>query len=234
MAYSALQLITKAYYLSQVVARELQIVDGQQAADGLDLLNALLDFKGSDLRLIPYFKRDEFPTISGVEEYYRPGLLQVDSMTFNIGVVRYPMREMARRDYFAGGRVDNITNLPWSYRQERELGGTRLYLYFLPGDVYTVKISGKFALENVTLMQDMALTYDTYYIEYLRYELANYICAEYGATFPDQSAMKLEEMRKKLMDVNPPDLRVRGRSYFNSEPAIDWQFINLGVGFLPY
>jgi hypothetical protein len=234
MAYSALKLITNSYYLSQVVARELEIVIGQQTADGLDLLNALLNFKSTDLRLIPYFKRDSFPTINGVEEYYRPGLLQVDSMTFNIGTVRYPMREMARRDYFAGGRVDNITNLPWSYRQERELGGTRLYLYFLPGGEYTVKLSGKFSLQNVELMDDLSEFYDSYYIEYLRYELANYICAEYGATFPDQSAMKLQEMRKKLMDVNPPDLRVRGRSYFNSSPAIDWQFINLGVGYLPY
>jgi len=233
MAYSALKLITNAYYLSQVVSRELQTLSGTQASDGLELLNALLDFKSTDLRLIPYFKRDSFPTINGVEEYYRPGLLQVDSMTFNIGTVRYPMREMARRDYFATGRVDNITNLPWSYRQERELGGTRLYMYFLPGDVYTVKISGKFALENVTLMQDMSLTYDAYYIEYLRFALANYICGEYGATFPDQSAMKLQELQKKLMDVNPPDLRVRGKSYFNSSPSLDWQQVNLGLGWTP-
>ena len=233
MAYTALQLITKAYYLSQIVSRELQTVSGVQIADGLELLNALLDFKGTDLRLIPYFRRDTFPTINGVEEYYRPGLLQVDAITFNIGVVRYPMRELSRRDYFATGRVDNITNLPWSYRQERELGGTRLYLYFLPGAVYDVKLSGKFALSQVTLMQDLSLTLDTYYIEYLRYELASYICSDYGATFPEHSQKKLDEIRKKLLDVSPRDLRVRGISYFNARPGIDWQFINLSNGYLP-
>lgn len=233
MAYTALQLITKAYYLSQVVSRQLQTVSGEQVADGLELLNALLDVKGSDLRLIPYFTRDEFPTVAGQEEYFIDNLLQVDAMTFNIGTVRYPMREMSRRQYFATGRVDDIQTLPWSYRQERELGGTRIYLYFEPGGVYTVKYSGKFGLTDVTLTQDMSLTYDLYYIEYLRFALAQYICLDYGATFPEAAQMKFAEIRKKLMDINPVDLMIQKKTYFNSTPTIDWQFINIGVGYLP-
>lgn len=233
MAYTALTLITKAYYLSQVVSRELQTVSGSQIADGLELLNALLDVKGSDLRLIPYFKRDAFVTIANVEEYYRPNLLQIDAMTFNIGTVRYPMRELTRREYFASGRVDDIANLPWSFRQERELGGTRIYLYFLPGGEYTVKLSGKFGLTNVSLTEDLSLTYDLYYLEYLRYALAEYICSDYGCTFPDQSAQKFSEIRKKLMDINPADLKLNKRSYFTTNRGIDWQFVNCGVGYLP-
>ena len=234
MAYTALQLITKAYYLSQVVSRELQTVSGDQITDGFDLLNALLDVKGSDLRLIPYFKRDTFPTIAGVEEYFRPNLLQIDALTFNISTVRYPMKEQARRDYFATGRVDNVQTLPWSFRQERELGGTRIFLYPLPSGVFNMKLSGKFGLSEVTLFQDLSLTYDLYYIEYLRYALAEYICADYGATFPDQSAMKYKEIRKKLMDISPLDLRIMKRSYFNQQEGIDWQIVNLSVGYVPY
>lgn len=234
MAYTALQLITKAYYLSQVVSRELQTVSGVQVSDGLDLLNALLDFKGTDLRLIPYFRRDTFPTIASTEEYYRANLLQIDAMTFNIGTVRYSMQESSRRDYFDSPRVDNITTLPWSFRQERELGGTRIYLYPLPQSVYDIKLSGKFGLTQVTLNEDISLVYDLYYIEYLRYELAAYICSEYGATFPDMSQAKLNEMKQKLMDVNPVDLRIMKRSYFNNQSCIDWQVVNLSVGYLPY
>ena len=60
MVYSALQLITRSYYLSQVVSRQLQTVSGDEITDGLYLLNALLDYKSTDVRLIPYFTRFEF------------------------------------------------------------------------------------------------------------------------------------------------------------------------------
>ena len=234
MAYTSLQLITKAYYLSQVVSRELQTVSGVQISDGLELLNALLDVKGSDLRLIPYYQRDSFPTIAGVEEYFRPNLLSVDTMTFNLGDVRFPMEEKTRYEYFGTPRIDNVTSLPFSYRCERELGGTRIYLYFPANAVYTVKLSGKFGLTEVTLTQDMSLTYDLYYIEYLRYALAEYICLDYGQTFPALTKMKLEEMRKKLLDTSPKDLSMHKRSYFRDQRGgLDWQTINLSEGYWP-
>ena len=233
MAYLALELINRAYYLSQVVSRDLEVVSGSQVTDGLYLLNALLDFKRTDLRLIPYFKRDSFPTIGGVEEYYRPGLLYVDSLTFNIGPVRYSMEEKTRDEYFASARVDSIESLPVTYRVERELGGVRIYMYPLPADVYDMKMSGKFGFDEVTLQTDMSLAYDSYYIEYLRYSLAEYICDEYGATFPDRSQMKLNEMQKKLMDVSPPDLSLKKMSYFNGNFGMDWQSVNLFKGYWP-
>lgn len=232
MAETALQLITRAYYLSQVVSRQLQVVSGEQVGDGLEMLNALLDIKGSDLRLIPYYVEGQTETVQGQEKYFLEDVLTIDSCTFNLGVVRYPMREMTRRDYFATGRIDNIQSLPWSYRQERCFGGTNLYLYFLPQGVYTLKYWAKYGLTDVTLTQDLSLTYDGYYLEYLRFALAEYICLQYGATFPDLAAQKFKEIRKKLMDINPPDLSVRKQSYFTQTSVIDWQMVNL-PGWLP-
>lgn len=234
MSYSALQLITRSYYLSQVVSRALQTVSAEQITDGLYLLNALLDVKGSDLRLIPYFTYYEFDSVPNQELYFIPNLLYVDTMTFNIGVVRYSMREMTRNEYFATARVDNISNLPFSYRVERVLDGSNIYLYFLPGGVYQMKLQGKFGLTDVTLGTDLSLTYDLYYIEYLRYALAEYICCEWGATFPDEAKRKYAEIRKKLMEISPVDLSVRKRTYFNSKPGLDWQSINVGVGWWPF
>lgn len=233
MAYTALQLITRSYYLSQVVSRELQTVSGDQITDGLYLLNALLDFKGTDLRLIPYFQRSTFNTIAGTEEYFRTNLLYVDSLTFNIGVTRFAMLEKTRDEYFAVPRVDGIQSLPVTYRVERELGGSRIYMYPTPADVYVMKVSGKHGLSEVTLQTDMSLTYDLYYIEYLRYALAEYICSEYGATFPDKSQEKMKEIQKKLMDVSPPDLSIKKMSYFGGTPGIDWQSVNLWKGYWP-
>ncbi len=233
MAYTALQLITRSYYLSQVVARELETVSGDQITDGLYLLNAILDFKSSDLRLIPYFQRDTFTTVQGQEEYTIPNLLSVDSITYNIGDVRYAMREMTRDEYFASFRVDNIQSLPFQYRLERELDAMHIFFYPSPADAYVVKYSGKFGFDTVTLATDLSTVFDLYYIEYLRYALAEYICSEYGATFPDASMMKYKELQKKIMDVSPYDLSISKRSYFGTGIGIDWAMVNLYRGYLP-
>lgn len=233
MAYTALQLINRAYYLSQIVSRQLMTVTGEQVTDGLYLLNALLDIKGSDLRLIPYFQENIFTTVQGQEKYFVENLLYADSITFNIGVVRYSMSDLTRKGYFSTPRVDNVQSLPFSYRVERCLNGANLYLYFVPADVYTMKIWGKFGLTDVTLNTDLSLTYDAYYIEYLRYALAEYICCEWGSTFPDQAKRKYDEIRKKLLDISPADLSIQKRSYFTSSPALDWQLINI-PGWVPY
>ena len=185
MAYTALQLITRAYYLSQIVSRELQVVSGSQVTDGLYLLNAILDSKGSDLREIPYYTEYFFDTVQGQELYYIPGLTSVDSMTFNIGPVRYAMNEETRVGYFGQYRIDNVQSLPFQYRMERTLGGMNVYMYFVPADVYQMKIWGKFELSEVTLQTDLSLSLDLYYIEFLRHELAMYLANEYGATLPD-------------------------------------------------
>ncbi len=234
MAYSALQLITRSYYLSQIVSRGLQTVSGEQVTDGLYLLNALLDFKSTDLRLIPYFERFEFPSIQGQEDYFISNLLYVDALTFNIGPVRYSMNDMTRKDYFSTPRVDGIQSLPFSYRVERELGGARIFLYFVPEAIYQMKLSGKFGLTEVTLETDMSAVYDLYYIEYLRYALAEYLCSEWGTTFPDESKRKYEEIRKKLMDVSPADLSIQKRGYFTRGPFMDWQSVNLSKGWWPF
>lgn len=233
MAYTALQLITRSFYLSQVVARELQTVSGEQITDGLYLLNAMLNFKGTDIRHIPYFRRDEFNAVAGQEEYFIEHLVYLDSLTFNIGDVRFSLMEMTRKDYFGSPRVDNIQSLPYMYRIERELGGSRIFLYFLPQQNYVMKLSGKFEFDEVTLQTDLSLTYDPFYIEYMRYSLAEMICSEWGTTFPDESKKKLMEYQKKIMEVSPPDLSLSKRSYFNGAPVWDWQMINLYKGYTP-
>lgn len=238
MAYSALTLITRAYYLSQIISRELQTPTGAQIEDGLFLLNSLLDFKNSDLRLIPYFNQYSFlpsagAVVDGTWVVDIPNLLFIDTMTFNIGPVRYPMIDMSRKEFFATPRVDNIQTLPFSYRPERTLEGMDVYLYFTPAGIDSFRIWGKFGLTSVVLNTDMSTIYDLYYIEYLRYELAEYLCSEWAVSFPELAQRKLDELRKKIMDVSPPDLTRRKISYFGHGWGLDWQTCNLYKGWLP-
>jgi hypothetical protein len=233
MAYSALKLITRAYYASGVVSRELQTVSGSQIQDGLELLNAILDFKGTDLRLIPYWTRDSFDTIAGEEKYHIENLIEIDATSFDLDSVRYPMQSQTRYEYFGTARVNNIESLPFNWRAERVLGGMDIYLYYVPNQVYTVNYSGKFALSNVTLVTDLSLTYDPYYIQYLWLALAEFICIDNLVSLPPQTKAKLEEMRKKLMDVSPFDLSMRKQSFFDNSATINYAIANLSGGWVP-
>lgn len=233
MAYSALTLITRAWYLSGIVARNLETVSGDQITDGLFLLNTLLDFKASDLRLIPYFTRYAGTFVIGQETYNIPGLYAIESMTFNIGTVRYPMTELTRDIYFGSGRVDNILSLPFSYHLERTKGGSNVYVYFLPNQAYVFNLSGKFALTDVTLMQDMSLVYDAFYLEYLRYALAQFFCNEYSIAFAPEKLQMLRQYEKKLTDVSPPDLTMKKISFIGNHATMNWAQANIGMGYTP-
>jgi len=227
MQITALQLIEKSYYLSQIVSRELQTVSGPQIQDGLYLLNSLLDIKGSDLRLIPYYTQTTLNTVVGQEEYFLSNQLSVDTCTFNIGVVRYQMQYLSRDQYFQPGRVDNVQSLPFTYHFERALGGGNLFLYYVPQDVYPVKIWGKTGLTEVTLQTNLSGVYDQFYIEYLRYSLAEYICLDYAEEFPASAKAKLEEIRKKLMDVGPIDLSMKKVNTLGKKQALNFALCNI-------
>jgi hypothetical protein len=234
MVYLVSTLIERSLYLSQILARDLQTVTGSMQEDGLFLLNELLDEKASDLTLIPYYKEFDVDTVQGQEMYFIPNLTEADSVTFNIGDVRFSMNELTRKEYFSTPRVDNLQALPFSYRIERCLGGSNLYLYFVPNQDYLVKIWGKFGLSEVTLNQDLSLTYDGFYISYLRHHLASKFCSEYGQTFPDGAQKEFMRIEKKLKSISPTDLSISKRSFFTTNSTFDWQFVNLSQGYWPF
>lgn len=251
MAYTAQQLITESWFLSGIVARNLQEATGDQISNGLQMLNNLLNFQQIKLDLIPYWQYIQLNTVVNQEYYTLPYVAAVESVTFNIGVVRYTTDVTSRTRYFGTVRVDNVASLPFNFNFNRELGGGVLSLYFLPESVWPLKMMAKIFLTNVTLQQDLtnitnlALPYtfvyggnqgyDTSYIEYLRYALARYMCSEYGISFNPQSEEILRSMEYSLMDVSPPDMSNQKRSILNSVQGsgINWGDINLGLGWRP-
>jgi hypothetical protein len=181
------ELITKSWHLSGIVARDLQVVSGSEIDDGLSLLNSLLAFKTVDQSKIPYYDKYDFTAITDSvpgtndEKYFIPGLIECETLTFTIGTVRYSMAPLARKEYFGRPRANNVRSLPYSYHIERAKGGANLYMYYLPSTTYPFEMYGNFSLKSVTLDQDLSLTLDDFYIEYLRYLLASYMCEFYGS-----------------------------------------------------
>lgn len=230
MPYTAQKLITKAYYLSGIVSRKMQTPTGEQISDGLELLNMILATKAYDKSFIPYFSEKEITAVIGQEKYYIENLVEIESFTFNIGDVRFPATQVGRKNYFATARADNINSLPFKWHAERVLDGTDLYLYFIPYDNFKMRVWGKFAFDDVALNDDLLEVYDSYYINYLKYELAMYICNEYNIMVQPQIAANLEQIRNKIRDQSLPDLTITKKSRFGSAIGSMWGWASLGRG----
>jgi hypothetical protein len=225
MAYTTRQLITRAFYLSAKVSQDFETVSGDDEEEGLQLLNALLNIKTANQRLIPYYQEYDFNAIVGQEKYFIPNLVMVETLTFTIGSVRYAMTNKTRFEYFATPRANNVESLPYQYHVERAFDtatandGSNLYMYYLPQQPYPFTMYAKFALADVTLDQDLSLTVAPFYLEYLRYALSEYICNEYNISLPPQALTKLNEIESIIFDISPIDFTQRKISTLHKQTS---------------
>ena len=233
MVYTATKLITKAFYLAKVVARDLETVTGSELEDGLDLLNAELSFTATNPELIPYYSEATLNAVVGQEKYFIANLIEPTSFTFNINNVRYGTLYQGRNKYFGISRVDNIRSLPFRWHIERTKGGSDLYLYFVPSDTFVLKIFGKYGLTSVTASTDLELTYDLYYINYLKYVVASLIAAEWDIDIPAAVLRQLEIYKNRVENVSNPDLFNTKVSQLSGKNGLNWGDVNIGRGFRP-
>jgi hypothetical protein len=256
MVYPVTQLISNSFYASGIVGKEFETVSGEQQAEGLQYLNSLLAKKTADKSGIPYFLEYNANFIIGQEQYYIPGLISVDTMCFFINhppgpiivnpvpaspipgpvtpgnQVRYAMRSCDRKLYWATPRANQILSLPYQYTVERQFGGASVYVYFLPIHQYQFQIWGMFALNNVVEGQDLSLTLDQFYIDFLHFELTERICAEYNYTMPEGAANQLYQYRmiidkrEQKLDLTQQQISVLAQT----TDGVNYAYANLGTG----
>jgi hypothetical protein len=231
MAYTVTQLITGAYYASGVVAREFETVKGGELGDALLWLNDILAEKNVDEAMVPYETTYNFNAIIGTEKYFVPGLVKVDTLVFYLQEVRYAMKYTPRNQYFGSSRVENIQTLPYQWYFERGFGGGTIYIYFKPDQNYPIEIHGVFQPSAVSLNQDLSLTLDEFYITYLRYALADRICAEFEYTTPVNVMRQLSKYESLISKKSRfLDLSIGKVSTLEKRGCFNWAFINLGKG----
>lgn len=234
MVWTARELITESWYLTGIVSPQAQDVTGFQISQGLRLLNRLLAYKQVQTDLVPYYTYNtSYSTVAGQEVYFIENCAEIQSVTFNLSNVRFNMQNKSAFDYYTEMRVNNIRSLPYEYTFQREKGGTNLYLYFLPQDVYQLNIYGKFFLMSATLETDMEETFDASYIEYLRWYLAKYMLLEYNMSIPDGIRQQLRELESQLQYLSPPSPTVNKQSTLQNNHTTGWMFYNFYSGFWP-
>ena len=105
-------------------------------------------------------------------------------------------------------------------------------MYFLPVDTYQMTIWGLFRLANVTYNQDLSLTLDGFYIDYLKWRLAKRICNEYNYAISPGITNELEEIEIAISKRSGVmDLRMQVASTLdNYNNGVNYALANLGRG----
>ena len=229
MAYTVTQLITNAFYVSGIVSREFQTVSGTQVNDGLQLVNEIITDKYADKGMIPYYTKYDFNVVKGQEQYFIPGLIEIETLVFFLNDVRFSMKKNSRINYFGCPRATNIESLPWNWHFERQLGGGSIYLYFLPDENYPLQAWGQFGLSEVSLGQDLTLTYDDFYISYLKYAVADRICVNYNYETPPGVGLQLKKYELMISkQVGPLDLSMKKISTLGTHRSLNYAQANIG------
>lgn len=236
MAYNARKLISKSYNLSGIVPRGFGEPTGAQITDGLDALNDILSMQRINSQYIPYYGKYTFNTVAGQEEYFVENLVAPETFTFLLNSLRYASYKVGRDDYFGTFRAENINSLMFEWHPEPEKNGTRIYVYFKPNNIYTVNIVGKFGFTNVTLDTNLETAYDRFYINYLKYFLAYYLCNENLSPVPEFVLQELKNIQSALVSAFPQDFTLQKTSAMGNFTGINWGFVNLaarGGGWMP-
>ncbi len=231
MAYTTLQLINNAYYESGIVSRNFETVGGQQATDGLQFLNDVIADKTVENNLIPYYSQHDFTAVIGQEMYFIPDLIEIETFVFFINTIRYQTQNRARREYFGSSRADNIQSLPGSWHIERCFGGANLFIYFKPSQGFPLTIWGQFRLQQVTINQDLSLTLDRFYINYLKFNLAVRLCDEYNFNVPPGVAKQFAKYEDNISKRSGPmDMQFIKLSSLQKRGGLNYGQINIGKG----
>lgn len=234
MAYLTSNLITEAYYTSGIVSREYETPTGAQMSDGLRLLNKVIADRAIDQSTIPYSQKYTFNAVSGTSEYFIDNLIDIETFTFFIDGLRYQTNNQTRREFFGSFRPTEIQSLPWNWHVERELNGARLFLYFVPDTAYPLEIWGEFRLVSVTMFQDLELTLDSFYTNFLEYLLVERLCQFNSFKVPGDVQVQLEKYYQWIAgNLNIMDLSQRKYRRLSSGTAINYGIANLSNGWLP-
>lgn len=234
MAFLTSNLITDAYYLSSIVSRDFETVTGDQTSDGLRMLNQLIADRTIDNSTIPYTDKLSMNAVNGQSEYFIQNLVDLEVFVFYINGLRFQTVNQQRKEFFGSFRETNINSLPFNWHVERLLNGAKLYLYFVPDQNFPLELWGKFRLLSVTLFQDLSLTLDAFYTNFLTYLLADRLCQYNSFKVPQDVAMQLKKYYRWISNsTNVMDLRTRKFSSLSGGGTINYAIANLSGGWLP-
>ncbi len=201
----ALEVITDAFGLSQIYGEDFENLTSSQLKKGLSALQYVIAEKTVDDSQNPYYRKTTFTMNYGDKSYFVEGLTEVSTLTFFIDSVRYACYEMSREQFDGSYRANNVYTLPLTFFMERSEGGGTVYVYPFPNQTYEFELWGKFAMTEVTsYYQDMSLSYDNFYIDYLTFMMSRRLCLSYGFEVPQTVTSEINRKEQIMANTVGP------------------------------
>lgn len=224
-------IIQRALNLSGILSRSLEEQDDEEGTDGLFWLNMILAEKSATGVLLPYFGHLDITPIQGQEIYFLPNLVTAEILTFTIQGVRYSVRFETRYKYLGTPRANDIQSLPFQWYWERVNGGMNIYLYFTPDQqIEGIQVTGLIGLQSVIFSTEFDGFLDTFYQNFLIFELAESMCMFYKISMPPESKAKLMRLRNEMRSINPRDFKLKRKSLIGSSGILTYAQVNFGRG----
>jgi len=90
---------------------------------------------------------------------------------------------------------------------------------------------GLFRLDEVALNQDLSLTLDRFYINYLKFALAERLCIEFNFVIPTGVDMQLKKYEAMIQSRSAQlDLTMQKMSTLTNGSTLNYGTVNLGFG----
>lgn len=233
MAITTQEVASDALYESGIVSSELETPTAGLIKKAIKQINYILSQEATNLGLNPYYDTYEYTAIIGDEARFIPNLIQPETITYSKNGIRYPLNWLPRDQYFGSGRLNNIETYPSLWFSEPKLGGATIYVYPLPNAAYEFQIHAKFRLQMVTQFQDLSLSLEPHFIDYITHRCAERMCVIEGFVCPDNVTKLIRESESYLRSLMaPPDYSMKIRPHLGryrsgrgiSNPALSQMF----------
>lgn len=226
------ELITRAYIEANVISAEFETASEQQTSNALYLLNVCLSESQINGNFIPFETHTTITCVPGQQEYSLTDVVEVRQITFLDGDVRFNMICDSQYRFFGSMRVDEIRSLPFHYYVERCVGGSNLYLYFLPDQAYTLQLLVKKSITQLTIADNLD-QFDLFFIDYLTHLLAQRLCIEAGQVFRSDLKDLMNKYETKMKQLTPLRLEGVPSCMFQGDSASDPYFYTYFRGWMP-
>lgn len=224
------EIVNKAIYLSGLSSRVLDEPQPEYSADGLRWLNGFLAELGMTGREIPFITTYVFNAVVGQQTYFVPGLIDTDSVTFELGKVRYSMERVFNNNFYATARVNSVNSLMYKYYVQRLPNGSNIDFYFFPSQNFPIHVRGRFSYPPLTYDTQMDTIVDGGTQDFFIYKIAQRLCGYYGQMFSDANNAELARLEDYVRNMNAPDTTFQARMILCRNDLLNWGQINFGRG----
>jgi hypothetical protein len=207
---TAIQLITTAMKLAGALGQN-ETPTSSEAADGLSMLNGMLALWAND-RTFAYTVIQNSVAMTGADSY-TIGVggdintnwpVDIDYAFIRLNTVDFPLTKINSQDY-ASIPFKSNQGFPAQFYYDKAFPLGSIYIYGVPQVGMTLFVNTWIQLTQFTnLVTD--LTFPPGYEISIKYNLAKFICAEYGMTLTPEATEIATTSLAMVRERNTPDL----------------------------